>query len=89
MVKESIDAYVKRNLQMAQSVIDSDDVVDKLFIRIREELIDQLKHPGFDGAYIIDLLMIAKYYERIGDHATNIAEWVKFSITGVHRGDKE
>lgn len=87
MVKESIDAYVKRDLQMAQDVIRSDDQVDDLFVAIREHLIEHLKHPGFDGAYIIDLLMIAKYYERIGDHATNIAEWVEFSITGVHRGD--
>lgn len=89
MVNESIDAYVKRDLYMAQKVIDSDDAVDELFVRIREQLIERLKHPGFDGAYIMDLLMIAKYYERIGDHATNIAEWVEFSITGVHRGDKE
>lgn len=89
MVKESIDAYVKKDLKMARKVIDCDDIVDDLFVKIREHLIEHLKQPTFEGAYIMDLLMIAKYYERIGDHATNIAEWVEFSITGVHRGEKE
>lgn len=89
MINESIEAYVKRDLKMAQKVIDSDDVVDKLFVKIRERLIEYLKQPEFEGAYVMDLIMIAKYYERIGDHATNIAEWVEFSITGVHRGDAD
>lgn len=89
MVKESIDAYVKKDLKMAQDVIDRDDVVDDLFVDIREKLIEGLSDKGVNGAYLVDLLMIAKYYERIGDHATNIAEWVEFSITGVHRGDKQ
>ena len=89
MVKESIDAYVKKDLKMAQEVIAHDDTVDELFVDIRGKLIELIGTPGFDGAYLVDLLMIAKYYERIGDHATNIGEWVEFSITGVHRGDKE
>lgn len=89
MVKESIDAYVRKDLKMAQEVINYDDTVDDLFVEIRGKLIEQLNQPELDGAYVMDLLMIAKYYERIGDHATNIAEWVEFSITGIHRGDKE
>jgi len=84
MVTESIDAYVNMDLQLAQSVIEYDDVVDNLFDRVKFDLIDLIRSDGIDGELAIDLVMIAKYFERIGDHATNIAEWVMFSITGIH-----
>lgn len=82
MVTESIDAFVKKDREMAREVIDYDDVVDSFFNQIKEMLIDLLGKQSTDGEYAIDLLMIAKYFERIGDHAVNIAKWVLFSITG-------
>ena len=85
MVTESIDAYVNNDLSMAQIVIEHDDVVDACFLRVKETLINMLSENKADGEYAIDLLMIAKYFERIGDHATNIAEWVVFSVTGSHK----
>ena len=88
MVTESIDAYVKMDLELAQHVIDSDDVVDELFVSVKNDLIDMIQQDKSYGTQAIDLIMIAKYFERIGDHATNIAEWVVFSITGKHVGDK-
>ena len=84
MVTESIDAYVKKDMELAQSVIDYDDVVDELFDRTKYDIIDKIREDGIDGELAIDLVMIAKYFERIGDHATNIAEWVMFSINGIH-----
>ena len=87
MVTESIDAYVKQDLELAQVVIEHDDIVDNCFFRLKESLINMLSENKADGEYAIDLLMIAKYYERIGDHATNIAEWVAFSVTGNHKGE--
>lgn len=89
MVTQSINAFVEKDLVLAQSVIEYDDVVDALFNDIRKELI-QLVHQnvGF-GEQVIDILMIAKYFERIGDHAVNIAEWVVFSITGTHKSSDE
>lgn len=89
MVKESMDAYVRHDLEMAQDVIRRDDVVDELFVRIRSMIIQKLNEGSKEGEYLMDLFTIAKYYERIGDHATNIAEWVEFSITGVHKGEEE
>ena len=88
MVTESIDAYVKMDLELAKQVIDYDDVVDDLFDNVKNELIELIQHDKANGSQAIDLLMIAKYFERIGDHATNIAEWVVFSITGKHVGEK-
>jgi phosphate transport system protein len=85
MVTDSIDAYVQQDLQLAQSVIDFDDVVDNLFDKVKHELIELIGRDPSRGEFVVDLLMIAKYFERIGDHATNIAEWVEFSITGRHR----
>ncbi|RDU23883.1 phosphate signaling complex protein PhoU [Anaerosacchariphilus polymeriproducens] len=85
MVTESIDAFVKKDLQLAKDVIDYDDVVDDLFDEVRNELIDFIRQESENAEYYVDLLMIAKYFERLGDHATNIAEWVVFSITGVHK----
>ena len=82
MVSESIDACVKKDDAMAQAVIAYDDVVDDCFDRVKNLLIGRFSQPGIDGEQTIDLLMVAKYFERIGDHAVNIAKWVVFSITG-------
>lgn len=82
MVTHSIDAFVKKDIQMARAVIDYDDVVDSFFDEVKKMLIHCFSKPETDGEYAIDLLMIAKYFERIGDHAVNIAKWVLFSITG-------
>ena len=87
MVTDSIDAYVKQDLQLAKSVSDYDDVVDDAFYRVKQTLIKMITKNTADGEYALDLLMIAKYFERIGDHAVNIAEWVEFSVTGVHKGE--
>ena len=84
MVTESIDAYVNMDLELANTVIAYDDVVDDLFDRVKYDLIAMIREDAIDGELAIDLVMIAKYFERIGDHATNIAEWVIFSITGDH-----
>lgn len=88
MVTDSIDAYVKQDLKLAQSVSDYDDVVDDIFVRVKHSLIKMISENTADGEYALDLLMIAKYFERIGDHAVNIAEWVEFSVTGVHKGQE-
>lgn len=87
MVTESINSFVKKDLELAQSVIASDDIVDNLFLKVKTELIDLIEQKNGQGEYCLDLLMIAKYFERIGDHATNIAEWVEYSITGTHKGE--
>ena len=84
MVKESVDAFVARDLALAQKVIAEDDEVDDMFVHVRDELVQMLKKEESEPAAVIDVLMIARYFERIGDHATNIAEWVAFSITGRH-----
>ena len=88
MVTESIDAYVKQDITLAKAVSDYDDVVDDAFSRVKQTLISMISENNADGEYAVDLLMIAKYFERIGDHAVNIAEWVEFSVTGVHKDDK-
>ncbi|MBS7402393.1 MAG: phosphate signaling complex protein PhoU [Oscillospiraceae bacterium] len=82
MVTESIDAFVKKDINIAIAVIKYDDVVDNYFDQVKKTLIELFSKPETDGEYALDLLMIAKYFERIGDHAVNIAEWVLFSITG-------
>ena len=84
MVRSSIDAYVNQDMALVEKVISMDDVVDDAFDRTKETLIHMISSNREDGQYCLDLLMIAKYLERIGDHATNIAEWVAFSITGQH-----
>ena len=89
MVTDSIDAYVKQDLLLAQKVIVDDDIVDDDFSKTKNFLIDMISQNTADGEYAMDLLMIAKYFERIGDHAVNIAEWVQFSVTGVHKGEAE
>ncbi|MCD8146129.1 MAG: phosphate signaling complex protein PhoU [Clostridiales bacterium] len=84
MVQKCINAYVEQDLKLAQEVIEADDQVDSLFITIQHELIGLIAKDPSCGEQALDFLMIAKYLERIGDHATNIAEWVEFSILGVH-----
>ncbi len=87
MVTDSIDAFVKKNIKTAKEVIAYDDVVDGYFNNVKELLKKQLANPEADSEYALDLLMIAKYFERIGDHAANIANWVLFSITGSREGE--
>lgn len=89
MVNDSIDAFVKKDVDLAFSVIGYDDVVDALFDKVRDDLVDLISSDRNNGSYAMDLLMVAKYFERIGDHATNIAEWVVFSITGEHQKSQE
>lgn len=84
MVRSSIDAYVNQDMALVKKVISMDDIVDDAFDRTKNTLIHMISSNREDGQYCLDLLMIAKYLERIGDHATNIAEWVEFSITGQH-----
>ena len=84
MVTNSIEAFVKRDVELAKEVIAQDDIVDDYFNRVKQDLIERISSDPSDGEFALDLLMIAKYFERIGDHATNIAEWVMFSVTGVH-----
>jgi phosphate transport system protein len=84
MVTESIEAYVKSDIILAKKVVADDDIVDDCFDQVKQILIESIVKNPRDGEYALDLLMIAKYFERIGDHATNIAEWVIFSVTGAH-----
>ncbi len=84
MVTSSIEAYVKQDLEITRAVIASDDTVDELFTKVKDELIAFVAEDPTCGSEALDLLMIAKYFERIGDHATNVAEWVEFAITGSH-----
>jgi phosphate transport system protein len=86
MVTESVDAYVKQDTKLADGVVAYDDIVDGCFKEVKGNLISLIAENPEDGEYALDLLMIAKYFERIGDHATNIAEWVRFSITGNKEG---
>ena len=85
MVSGSVDAYVKRDVPLAEKVIAEDDVVDDYFARVKKALILRIAADPTDGEFALDVLMIAKYFERIGDHAVNIAEWVIFSVTGEHK----
>ena len=85
MVTEAVDAYVDQDLELAKKVMAADDVVDDYFAQIKNGIIDIIAAEPSQGEYALDLLMIAKYFERIGDHCTNIAEWVEFSVTGVHK----
>lgn len=84
MVTDSVDAFVRGDLELAHTVLQEDDQVDRLFLQVREELIGLIA-AGENGSVCLDLLMVAKYFERIGDHAVNIAEWVEYSLTGAHR----
>lgn len=84
MVTDSVDSFVKKDIELARAVMDYDDKVDNLFNCIKDELVQLISEDRANGEFCIDLLMIAKYLERIGDHAVNIAEWVEYSITGTH-----
>ena len=89
MVRDSVNAYVEKDLELSRAVIDYDDIVDEMFEENKKQLIDYIsKNGGEGGREAIDLIMVAKYLERIADHATNIAEWVEFSITGIHKESK-
>ena len=85
MVSDSVHAYINRDVQLAREVIAFDDNVDNCFMRIKNDLIKTISHSPENAEYALDLLMIAKYFERIGDHATNIGEWVEFSISGLRK----
>jgi len=87
MVTGAIDAFVKQDLELARMVMRQDDKVDALFLKTRDEIVGLIAADSKKGAYALDMLMVAKYFERIGDHAVNIAEWVEFSITGEHGGE--
>ena len=85
MVMESVDAFVKKDIALAEKVIARDDIVDDYFSRMKCDIITLIAENPTDGGFALDLLMISKYFERIGDHATNIAEWVIYSVTGTHK----
>lgn len=85
MVTESVDAFVKKDVSLAEKVLEHDDIVDDYFSKAKDGIIALLKENAEDGEFALDLLMISKYFERIGDHATNIAEWVIYSVTGTHK----
>lgn len=86
MVKNAVNAFIAMDMGIVQAVIAMDDDVDALFDEIKKQLTVHLRDNG-DNAYVLDTLMIAKYFERIGDHAVNVAEWVEYAITGVHKSD--
>lgn len=84
MVTESVDAYVSKDIALAEAILKEDDIIDEYFMESKRRLIKMVTDNPENGEYALDLLMITKYFERIGDHATNIAEWVIFSVTGEH-----
>lgn len=85
MVADAVNSYVKKDVELARQVMENDDIVDGLFDAVKKNLITEIAKKPDDGEFYIDVIMIAKYYERIGDHATNIAEWVCYSITGEYK----
>lgn len=87
MVHRAIDAYVQRDVKLAEKVIAQDDAVDDLFLDVKRELVEQIRKKPDCGMAALDMLMIAKYFERIGDHATNVAEWVQYAVTGLYKGE--
>ena len=88
MVHRAIDAYVRQDVALARQVMDSDDVVDELFDQVKGDLAALLRENAERSGSVLDMLMIAKYFERIGDHAVNIAEWVAYSVTGLYKGEE-
>jgi phosphate transport system protein len=86
MVTRSVESFVKRNLGIAKEVMEQDDQVDDLFNQVKKETISLIHEDPEKGEECVAIIMIAKYFERIGDHASNIAEWVVFSITGEYKG---
>lgn len=91
MVHRAIDAYVTRDLDLARKVMNDDDIVDDLFTQVKDDIISIIesgeKKGELDGMQLLDMLMIAKYFERSADHAVNIAEWVEFAVTGRYKGE--
>ncbi len=87
MVNESINAFVKKDVNLANSVIEQDDIVDNFFLEIKSLLINLIAENPKEGEFALDILMISKYFERIGDHAVNIAGWVIYSVNGEYKGD--
>lgn len=85
MLNDSIDAFVKKDLLLARKVMKADDQVDDLFNQVKSEIVQMIGQSTENGELLIDVMMVAKYFERIGDHVVNIAEWVEYSVTGVHR----
>ena len=85
MVTNSVDAFVKKDVDLAQKVIEQDDTVDTYFLNAKKSIMGMISEKSADGETVLDLLMISKYLERIGDHATNIAEWVIYAVTGTHK----
>ena len=85
MVTASVDAFVQKDIELAKKVIEQDDIVDDYFSKVKCAIISLIAENSADGEFALDLLMISKYFERIGDHATNIAEWVIYSVTGTHK----
>lgn len=85
MVTNSVDAFVKKDMNMAQQVLRDDDIVDSYFKDVKSDIIGRIANNYSDGEVALDLLMIAKYLERIADHATNIAEWVIYVVSGIHK----
>ena len=83
MVSDAVDSFVNKDLEMAKAVVEYDDVVDDLFVKVKYKLVALVKENPEEGAQCLDILMAAKYFERIGDHAQNFAEWVQYSITGI------
>lgn len=84
MVTTSVDAFVRKDVELAKKVIERDDIVDEYFARVKSDIMTLIAEKDSDGEIALDFFMIAKYFERIGDHATNIAEWVIYSVTGMH-----
>lgn len=85
MLTDSIDSFVRKDLLLARKVMAMDDQVDELFNQVKSELIQVISEKPEQGEQCVDTLMIAKYFERIGDHVVNIAEWVEYSVTGTHK----
>lgn len=85
MLTDSIEAFVKKDLLLARKVMKQDDVVDELFNQVKSELITAIAEEPDQGEICIDMVMVAKYFERIADHVVNIAEWVEYSVTGEHK----
>lgn len=88
MVTDSVDSFVRKDLALARQVQADDDRVDALFTAVKQDLVQQIHRQPELGSQCLDLLMVAKYLERIGDHAVNVAEWVEYSLTGRHAGSE-
>lgn len=85
MLTDAVDAFVRSDVEIARRAMEADDIVDEAFLKSKESLIEILAEDASKSEICLDYLMVAKYYERIGDHAVNIAEWVEYSITGMHK----